>query len=358
MVTFTTCPSKDVPAVLAFFASMYSPSYVLATNEKLLRWQFGASGNAVNGAGTLDMTVALVDGEIGGCVGYIPGAIQVGGRAYPGAWAANWMVDQKFRRLGLGPLLIRELVKQFDVTLALGGNHDAHQLLPRMGWTDFGDLPRYVSVVDPAAAGPLVEGGVLSWPAALVTAASRPAPRGRAARVERFSESATEAWDRLFGDVSATRRSAAFLNWRYASHPVFAYRMFEYRSGNRLDGFAIYRIEQARDVPARIGRIVELVAEGPTAVDLVRTIVQDGIANGVSVVDFFCSSARLAPVMGEAGFMIGREEPASAIPLLFQPIDRTRTGVLFMANLQKAGGANPASDWYVTTADGDQDRPS
>jgi hypothetical protein len=254
--------------------------------------------------------------------------------------------------------LIRELVKQFDVTLALGGNHDAHQLLPRMGWTDFGDLPRYVSVVDRVAAGPLVEGGALSWPAAPVTAVSRVAPAVRAARIERFSESATEAWDRVFGNASGTRRSAAFLNWRYAGHPVFVYRMYECRTGNRLDGFAIYRIEQARDVPVRIGRIVELVAEGAIAVDLLRTIVQDGIANGVSVFDFFCSSARLVPVMAEAGFVNGREQPASAVPFLFQPIDRTRTGVLFMANLQKAGGASPASDWYVTTADGDQDRPS
>jgi hypothetical protein len=337
---------------------MYSPSYVLATNEALLRWQFGASGAAAGEAGTLDMLIARVDGEIGGCVGYIPGAFQFAGRSVGGAWAANWMVDQKYRRLGLGPLLIRELAKQFDVTLALGGNRDAHDLLPRMGWTDFGDLPRYVGVVDPVAAAPLVEGGVLDWPSnALDRARRQRATRGVVA-VRQFSDAATDVWHRVYGDVAATERSAAFLNWRYANHPVFRYRLFEWRAGERLGGFAVYRIEQARDVPVRIGRIVELVGEDGEALDLLHAMIQDGMANGVSAFDFFCSSRRIGPTMAEAGFVSGREEPASAVPLLFQPLDRTRVGVLFMAYLKKVAGTETQTDWYVTTADGDQDRPS
>ena len=120
---------------------MYSPEYVLSREKPFLEWQFGAAPNPERAG--LDVKLGLVDGEIAGCVGYIPVQLCIGTRLVRGAWAANWMVDDRYRRLGLGPLLMRELCSQFDVTLALGGNRDAHALLPRMGWTDFGDLPRF-----------------------------------------------------------------------------------------------------------------------------------------------------------------------------------------------------------------------
>src|SRR5262249_48885724 len=155
--------------LLKFFAEMYSPDYVLARSEPLFRWQFGGANTPING--NLALKIAKVDDQVAGCVGYIPTPVQIGGKSVKGAWGANWMVDEKYRRLGLGPLLIRELAASFEVTLALGGNRDAHDLLPRMGWTDFGDLPRYVCVVDPEAVAPLTESGSLTWPADAVARA-------------------------------------------------------------------------------------------------------------------------------------------------------------------------------------------
>jgi hypothetical protein len=356
VVTFSLCPASAAPAVLEFFSAMYSPSYVLAVNERLLRWQFGASGNAAGGDGTLDMLLAMVDGEIGGCVGFIPGEFQMNGRLWNGAWAANWMVDQKYRRLGLGPLLIRELAKRFDVTLALGGNRDAHDLLPRMGWLDCGNLPRHIAVVDAAAASALTAAQRLEWPEDATARARTARQTAHVARVQRFDDEVTATWDRSFGDVAASRRSARFLNWRYASHPVFEYRLFESRDGGGQRGFAVYRIEQVRDLPIRIGRIVELVGDAGHLVDLARAIVADGAAQGAVLFDFFCASGRVDGPLAEAGFCSGGPQ-AQSIPFLFQPIDRSRDGVLFMASVQKTGAASPG-EWYVTTADGDQDRPS
>src|SRR4051812_25554365 len=145
-VRFTDCPADFIPEVQEFFAAMYSPHYVMARDTPFLRWQFSGF-NGHTSAGPLHLKIALVDGKLAGCVGYIPADVHIAGRTRRGAWAANWMVDDSYRRLGLGPLLIRELSKAYEVTAALGGNSDAHQLLPRMGWTDFGNLPRYVRVV-------------------------------------------------------------------------------------------------------------------------------------------------------------------------------------------------------------------
>jgi hypothetical protein len=66
----------------------------------------------------------------------------------------------------------------------------------------------------------------------------------------------------------------------------------------------------------------------------------------------------MARPLEAAGFLPGECPPGSSIPILFQPVDRTRTGILFMANLQKAPAAETVEEWYVTKSDGDQDRPS
>jgi GNAT superfamily N-acetyltransferase len=349
-VAFRTCRADEVAPLQAFFAAMYSPQYVLSRDDRYLRWQFREGPAEPDDR--LALKLALVDGAIAGCIGYIPVEISLGGGVRRGAWAANWMVDDQYRRLGLGPLLLRDLCKQFDVTLALGGNRDAHSLLPRMGWKDFGDLPRYVLVLDPEAAGRLTEAGAIEWP--------RVSPSGAdagAERVDEFDDDATALWDRVCGDSAGTRRSAAFLSWRYQQHPTFEYRLFERRDGGSLRGFAVYRIEQVQDV-ARVGRIVELVGEADHLQPLLHGLVADARRDGVAMLDLFCSSPRLRPAMTGEGFLPGEAPPARALPMLFQPIDRSRTGILFMADVRKCPEADGIDDWYVTSADGDQDRPN
>jgi hypothetical protein len=347
-VTFVDCPADRAEPLREFFAEMYSPGYVLSRDAAFLQWQFGAAPRESRQG--LDVKLSLVDGKIAGCVGYIPIELNIGTRVVRAAWAANWMVDDQYRRLGLGPLLMRELSGQFDVTLALGGNRDAHALLPRMGWTDFGDLRRYVAVLDRDAAATLSEGDPSSWPALGDATAD-----SNARQVERFDEAATTLWDRVWGHAAGTRRTADYLNWRYADHPLFDYRLFENRVNGALQGFAVYRVEAVRDMPVRVGRIVELVAEAGANQALLDAVVADARRAGVAMVDFFCSAPAMAAVMTAAGFSTS---VAEQFPMLFQPLDRSRTGVLFMAHLQKCPDAKAIQDWYVTTADGDQDRPN
>ena len=356
-VSFHEASIEQLPELLAFFAEQYSPDYILARDERFFRWMFG--GAAPNGGEdqVLKLKVASVEGHVAGCIGYVPVEFSAGGRVVRGAWAANWMVAESYRRLGLGPLLIRELAASFDVTLALGGNRDAHDLLPRMGWTDFGDLRRYVAVLNPQAAGLLSVTGTIEWPPApqIPPGGSRDVI---VAQVARFSEEATALWDRLYGHCAGTRRTADYLNWRYEQHPNFQYRLFESRMAGTLTGIAVYRIEEVRDVPVRMGRLVEMIATDEDAVTLLAAVLDDGRGHGVAAFDFFCSSSRVAPVLERAGFLPGERAPAIEVPMLFQPIDRSRTGVLFMAHTKKVTEAGQASDWYVTSADGDQDRPN
>ena len=353
-IEFLDCTSDHVRPLQTFFSRAYRADYPLVSNTSLFEWQFGRPRDGARYCCKL----ALVDGEITGCLGYVPVDVSVGGRLVRGAWTANWIVDRGHRRLGIGPLLMRELTAQMDVTLVVGLSSDSRAVLPRMGWTDLGDLARYVTVLDPQGAAMLTADAALQWPARPVRNSGTADRQTSIRLVHRFRDTATTTWDDTWGAQGAgTRRSADFLNWRYAEHPVFDYRMFEaYRKGTLL-GLAVYRVETVRDVPARVGRLVEFVAAPAVSGALVDAIVDDAVAQGVSALDFFCSRRDINPLL-ERGFLPGHHPLAAQIPILFQPVDRGRCGIPFMAYLNNLSAYERSLAWYVTKGDGDQDRPN
>lgn len=355
-VSFVDCRVDHLPSLQIFFAHVYRPDYVMRTHQDLFRWQFG--GTPASKGNDYHMKLALIDGAIAGCLGYVPVDVSLGGQVVRGAWIANWVVDHNLRRLGLGPLLIRQVTQQFDITLVLGLSQDAHNLLPRMGWTSFGELTRWVCVLDAHAAGALTEAGSVEWGAVTAPRDWEWLQGANVGRVNRFSDDATALWDRVWGKSAAgTRRSMEFLNWRYACHPMFAYRLFEAHHEGRLGGIAVYRVEQVRDIPMRVGRIVELISEADVEGSLLSALLDDAQSQGVAVLDFFCSSQRFSVLMARYSFLHGRDKVAAQIPFLFQPIER-RTGVPFMAYLANVPDVSKVRDWYVTKGDGDQDRPN
>lgn len=353
-LSFVECEAARLPSLRAFFRRLYRSSYRLAMDEELLDWQYRAPDN---GVGPCHVKLAVSEGEIRACLGYIPVEFSVVGRSVRAAWTANLMVDPPHRRLGLGPLLLRQLTAEFDAVLAIGLTPEASDLLPRMGWIDFGDLARYVCVLDVGSAARLTESGTLEWPSVPAHAGCVP---GSSFAQALLGEDVTELWDRVWGRRGAgTRRTVKFLNWRYAAHPRFQYRILTLRSSRgSAEGFAVYRVEQLRELPVKIGRIVELVTELGAASSLIRSVASDARAAGVAVLDFFCSSRLLEEPLIREGFLRGDAEPASKIPLVFQPIDRNRAGIRFMADVSKLANAVPIDDWYVTSGDGDQDRPN
>ena len=350
-----------MPAVLSFFARVYGNRHALC-DPALLRWQFqeppGGDGR------TWHLMLAFDSGEVVGCLGYVPVDVNIAARAVRGAWVINWMVDGAHRHLGLGPLMMREVMRQFQVTLNSGPNQAARQLLSRMGWWNYGELPRHVAVLDHAAAAGLSETGHLDWPdpAHQAAGATTSTSSRTVTRVDRFGDDATELWDRVTaaGTTAGTRRSAAFLNWRYAAHPLFQYRLFLEHQQGLLTGLAVYRVEEVRGLPIRVGRIVEYVGEpgegqrGPSP--LLTRVLADAREAGVAMMDYFCADHRQDSHFMQHGFIL---DPSitSALPQLFQPIDRSRAGIWFMTYGANASDAAPVH-WYVTRGDADQDRPS
>ena len=358
-VTFANCTPPQVPALRDFMGRMYRRDYPFCANEDLFKWQFSGPGSSGEPE-QFHVKLAFIDDRIAGCLGYIPVELNVGEGILAAAWTANWMVDPAQRRLGLGPLLMRELTREFDVTLVVGLSGEARSLLPRMGWTALPDLDRYVCVLDPEGASKLTDSGLLEWPAeAIERAAACSSWRSEVKRVSEFGAEATALWDRLCarGPFAGTRRSAEFLNWRYATHPSSRYRLFEAHRDGALSGFAVYRVESVRDVPLKVGRLVEL-ASMDSSDELIDVLLEDSRREGVVALDFFCSTPQPFGVMDRKGFLSPGNPASEQVPILFQPIDRRRKAIPFMAYLKNVEESVERFSWYVTKGDGDQDRPN
>jgi acyl carrier protein len=358
-ICFADFRQDQLPQLKAFLAKAYGEEYVLSANDAYFRWQYAAP--TVAQGEHINLRLAIVEGQIAGCLGYIPIDVAVMGRTLRGAWLANWMVDPDRRDLGIGPLLVRDVAAEFDITLALGASHDAHHILSRMGWTDFGMLHRHICILDREKAAMLTGTGQLEWPTVLRSVGEQLAPGSTIAVVDRFDQSVTKLWERTWGRqemAAGTCRSAKFLNWRYAEHPQFDYHLFEARTLGECTGIAVYRLEQVRNMSVRIGRLMELVALPEIQGCLLDAVLDHARAAEAAAVDFFCGSTQAFGLFARRGFLPGDHPATAQIPLLFQPIDRRRIGITFLADLQNIPDANEITDWYVTKADGDQDRPN
>jgi FkbH-like protein len=347
---------EQIPAFQQFISHSYHPQYVLAINDPYLKWQF-----AIPDAPTqpLRIRLAMIDGQIAGCLGYIPVQVNAAGQQYRGAWLANWMVAPEHRKSGLGPLLAREVTRDYQITLAAGANEEARDILSRMGYTDLGLLTRYVAVLDRLGAAALTESGQLDWP----NDASYPVIESQLhiVNVKSATDEFTNLWDRIMGSeptLAGTTRSAPYLNWRYLEHPQFPYQLVAAYDGKQLVGYAVYRIEQARDSEVRISRMVELVAEQTAQDVLVDHVLNQSRAENAVAVDFLCGTSRFEGLLTRFGFLPDYDSRVEQIPVLYQPLDRRRAGIRYLADLRNLPAGTSITEWYVTKSDGDQDRPN
>lgn len=358
-LAFLECQQEHLPALEEMIRRSYGSQYILYRDPVFLRWQYSQSSRSASSK--FNLRLATVNGAVAGCLGYIPTDVAVGGQLMSGAWLANWMIDPDKRSVGLGPMLVRNVSQDFPITLALGANREARELLVRMGWTDLGALDRHVQVLDADRASQLTVDGRLSWPAAERSGRGRLPAKVQSRLVDRLGEEAEQLWAahwETYESAAGARRSCQFLQWRYTRHPHFRYRMFEIRRAGELVGFAVYRVENVRDLPVRVGRICELVVRPGTESWALHAITQDARAQQVAAVDFFTASDRFAQALKDSGFLPGDDPAAAKIPLLYQPIDRRKTEIAWLADLQQVPPTKRITDWYVTTADGDQDRPT
>jgi hypothetical protein len=374
------CRDADVPALMRFIGSQWHPDHVLSRDEVLLRWQFAPERLLGQRAPGPTVLLAWLEGEIIGMLGLTGFEFNALGERYPAMWLSQWFAAPAHRRHNVALRLMwaaRGL--RLDAVATLGAHPSSAQLLARLGLELIPSLPRWVGVFDVAAAAELVCGAnpTLGLPAAAAlcrTHVVQPPmvakPTGGLRAVD-WSTATAAAWDRYWNEVLARRvvgacRDAAYLTWRYVSHPRFEYqlRCAQRASDGAVEGIVVWRVERVRDRATWVLRIVEFLGSPAAEVVLARSMLEAARDSGAAMGDFYCGSARSAEVLVRAGFQRAPAPPAGVVfPSRFQPLESQHFPMTTLIRLPGAwrGRMRELLDdgrLYITKSDGDQDRPA
>src|SRR5688572_1211607 len=93
-------PATRTSELQSFLGAEWKAGHVLATNERLLRWQHPRRDDE------LSFVAASMDSELVGVLGVIPADVGVRGERFRGGWLTTWVVVPAARRHRIGLRLL------------------------------------------------------------------------------------------------------------------------------------------------------------------------------------------------------------------------------------------------------------
>ena len=176
-----------------------------------------------------------------------------------------------------------------------------------------------------------------------------------------------QRWDRFWQRFSeqgyfGANRDSGYMTWRYLRHPRMQHIVkVALAAEGEIQGGAVYRVEQAKDRPVRLLRLLELMALDDAAYKCVLgAVARHGEVLGVAFIDHY-TTRPLHEVFGDVGWFEESDLQDTVVPGLFQPLVRGRrdlnVGVRLFGSLAR-DGVDLMRDLHVVKSDGDQDRPS
>jgi hypothetical protein len=309
---------------MAFIDQHWKAGHILSRDRDLLCWQHRIPGDPAN----LSVLTASREGRITGVLGVIRVAAHLHGRKVPGAWLALWYVDPT---AGEGPLGLRLMNAAFEEGFGFigctGMNDVALRLFRGLKFRVIESVPRWILPQGFAtAAFPLHDFTIADW---------------------------QDDWTvRNTGELGVWR-DADYIEWRYAQHPRYDYRIRVARLGGEAQGLSVSRVEHVRDSTDTVLRVVELMGTPEAMRALGADLTHAAHQHKVWFADFYCTRLECGAALEESGFT---RQNADTLPSLFQPLD-PKPRPLNLA-IWTAEPVTHDAQIYFTRSDGDQDRPS
>ncbi len=371
------CTEEKIPQVMQFIHQHWHAGHILSRDETLLRWQFHPGRGGTEWFTGLTVVLAMVNGEIGGMLGFIPFDLNLKGITKRGAWLAQWVCVPELRAYNVGLALLWHVHKlKYDALFAIGLSQAGARGTSALGFRPIPALARWVGVFDPATTQHLVQTVAPSANPGLLAQALLPyvigsLPRQAAIRITPWADSLREPWDHFWGRALAPfslgpTRDSSYLLWRYVQHPRFQYeiRVAQAAGTDEILGLTVFRVEAVQGHSAKVMRIVEFLAPPPGNAPLAAALVEAAREQHVAFADFFCTCPEAGAGLEAVGFRRHAEDD-SALPLPrhLQPPQLAgsplcATELLTKELRQYLGNLGDRSDLYITKSDSDQDRPN
>jgi len=335
-VTIEKYGKGNEAAFVAYVKDAFHPKYILS-DPRFLGWQFDT------------LYIAMINKKIIGHFGFRDVVYKVGSESRKVRVLMNLYVSRAYHKAGVGPLLVKAVFDTPNPVLVSGYNEVSSRLYAhfRSGWKEAGALRRFMKVLDPAHS--LVKNCNVP----------RVSETGTEEKQEFFIEEVHRAdssfdalWSRTRDRYQCTiERSSEYLNWRFFTHPHLRYEVHAIRKSGDLCGFVVSRKEE--DQGFGIVRIIDLVASEGYETKLFREVIRRARDEKAAMIDFMHSGSCYDSALAATGFFDTAGTDFAAFPAVFSPISWERTSICVAYDLDQ-----PLDQWYVTKADGDQDRPN
>ncbi len=340
-------PADRSAELRAFIDAEWRAGHVLARDERLLRWQHPRP------AGELSVAAATAGGDLVGILGAIPVDVCVHGDRVDGAWLTTWVVREDARTGGAGLRLLDFVLARHAFAGTIGGNATTMRILGALRFRLVEAVPRWVRPLDGESLRRLV--GAEALPGAPLAPGAVEARPWGADTAERWDA----CWRRLAPGLVGTWRDAAYVEWRYASHPTFDYRVRVAVVDGEAAALVVSRLEQVDGLDVTVLRVLEALGDEDAVAGLLEEALAAGLDAGAAFADFSCTSPRPAGALARAGFRRDGEAGAP-FPSRFHPLEPEPRPLTAAYRLRGAADGDPFDGEapYFTRSDCDQDRPA
>ena len=193
--------------------------------------------------------LAKSNNQIVGQLAAIPVEVNIGNEQSKGLWIVDFIVSEKFRRQGIGKMLVLAAQKSYPVTMALGTDEQhTPVLLESIGWKIVGEIPRYHKLLFPGAA--IKEISKIRSLAKILDFSFMPfRPRSDPKYFEdnnnlRFVNKFDADFNKLWEEASiqwdcAVKRNSKMLEWQYKLQPNKEFDILGYYEDDKLLGYAV-----------------------------------------------------------------------------------------------------------------------
>lgn len=347
---------KEWPLLKRFIKKSFHGKYILA-DKRFFDWQYNTFNT------TCDTTAALLiffwRDKVLGHLGVIPFKINYFGNEVLGACLANLMTHHSIRNKGVGVDFIEKASEEYSILYTIGYTPAVGVLYKHLGWERDFLLKRFIKILNANRVSQLA--GKEIRVSNRRTSSLSAKDIFTFEEIQLFDDKIDIFWNIIKHKYPITvMRSATYLNWRYARHPFFKYKMFFAKEGKNIKSFIVVRI--GKTDYGKFCRIIDFISTDEAEAFTLWAINQFCVRQKVIFIDFLFTGNFYRNALKKAGFQESVTEPYSRIPLRMNPIDKKVTYINFSFkiindNLRTKRTRN-VNSWYITSGDGDQDRPN
>jgi hypothetical protein len=344
------CQRADLPELFAQFADWYKFNPRMREPD-FFDWQFRNPPTRLSDC-EYDFFILRNDrGRIIGCLGAVGFEFRVGDRIDIGGWTHNWYAQGH----GDGGLaLLGRFMELVDNRFLIRLNEMSGRILQLLRVPSLAAIPRWWATIDADRVTELfgvndeADRAVLTRSAALFR---RNQASDVVAHVARLDPDEEFLFGHLDGITGHARRSGRYLNWRYVDIPKHNYRMLRTEQG-----VGVYRIETVMGTDADVLRILEWTFDAKETGAALATIMREGRAHNLILIDFHCTCRAVGAPLEPFGF-VAQSATKFSMPDLFRPTYRSG-GYAVAIDLppHRTHRTIDFDSWYITIGDSDVDR--